>query len=89
MARVERTPAAELSLDGIFDYIGRENQSPAAAAKLLRRINEKCQLYAQQPLMGEARNDLGPTVRCFPVGNYVVIYEPLQDGIRVLLVVHG
>jgi toxin ParE1/3/4 len=89
MARVERTPQAEKSLDEVFDYIGRQRHSPAAAAKLLRQIDAKCRLYASQPLMGEARPDLGSDVRCFPVGNYVVIYRPIDDGILVLLVVHG
>jgi len=39
--------------------------------------------------MGDPRPDLGENIRCFPVGNYVVIYRPLGDGIIVLLVIHG
>jgi len=89
MPRVQRTRTAERSLDEIYDHIGRKNHSPAAAARLLRRIAEKCELYATQPLMGEARPDLGSDIRCFPVGNFVVIYKPLEDGILVLLVIHG
>jgi toxin ParE1/3/4 len=89
MPRVERTSAAERSLDEIFDYIGRENHSPLAAANVLRKIIEKCDIYAHQPLMGEARKELGPQVRCFPVGSYAVFYEALQDGMRVLLVIRG
>jgi len=88
MPRVQRTRTAERSLDEIYDHIGRKNHSPAAAARLLRRIAEKCELYATQPLMGEARPDLGSDIRCFPVGNFVVIYKPLEDGILVLLVIH-
>jgi len=86
---VRRTEAAERSLDEIYDHIGRKNHSPAAAARLLRRIAEKCDLYATQPFMGEARPDLGSEIRCFPVDSYVVLYKPLDDGILVLLVVHG
>ena len=89
MARVQRTQTAERSLDEIFDYVGRKNHSPAAAARLLRRIAKKCGLYATQPLMGEARPDLGREVRCFPVGNFVVFYQPLEDGLLVLVVLHG
>lgn len=89
MARVLWTPTAEQNLDGIFDYIGTEHHSPATAAKFLRRIRDRCSLQATQPGMGEARPDLAPDVRCFPVGNYVVIYRPLPDGIEVLLVTHG
>jgi toxin ParE1/3/4 len=89
MARVQRTQTAERSLDEIFDYVGRKNRTPAAAARLLRRIAGKCELYATQPLMGEARQDLGPEVRCFPVDNFIVFYQPLEDGILVLVVLHG
>ena len=39
--------------------------------------------------MGDPRPDLGENIRCFPVGNYVVIYRPLGDGIIVVLVIHG
>ncbi len=35
------------------------------------------------------RPDLGRDVRCFSVQNRIVIYRPLDDGIQVLLVVHG
>ena len=89
MARVVRTSAAERSLEEIFDYIGRQNHSPVAAARFLRRIANKCEVFATQPLSGEARPDLGANVRCFPVGDYLVLYQPLEDGILVLLVIHG
>jgi hypothetical protein len=28
-------------------------------------------------------------LRCFPVDNLIVIYRPAEDGIVVMLVVHG
>jgi len=89
MARVEITPTAEHSLDEIYDYIGQERKSPVAAANVLRRISNKCETYATQPLGGEARPDLGEGVRCFPVDSFVVIYRPIDGGIVVLLVIHG
>ena len=33
--------------------------------------------------------DLGDQIHTFAVDNYVVIYQPIADGIRVLMVVHG
>ena len=89
MPRIKWTPTAERDLDDIFDYIGREQLSPTAAANVLRQINDKCSSYARQPQMGSLRPDLGSDVRCFPVAGYVVIYRPLPDGILVLIVVHG
>lgn len=87
MAQVLTTPAAEEARIEIWLHIAQDN--PAAADRQLERIDDKCELYAQQPEMGDARPDLGRDVRCFPVGNYVVIYRLLEDGILVLLVVHG
>lgn len=77
------------NLDDIFDYIGRQNRNPEAAAKVLRQIDGKCSSYSRQPHMGSNRPDLGENVRCFTVGSYVVVYRPIVDGIQVLTVAHG
>lgn len=87
MAQVLLTPEAEESRIEIWLHVAGD--SPEAADRLLEGIDEKCRLYATQPEMGSARPDLGRQVRCFPVGNYVVVYRPIEDGIVVLLVVHG
>ena len=87
MAQVLLTAEAEESRIEIWLRVAEA--SPDAADRLLERIDEKCHLYATQPEMGSSRPDLGRQVRCFPVGNYVVIYRPLEDGILVLVVIHG
>jgi toxin ParE1/3/4 len=89
MARVLRTPSAEHSLLQIARHIASESQSLRIAFRFLDRIEEKCALVATQPLSGTARPGLGPRVRCFPVQSYVVLYEPLDDGILLLLAAHG
>lgn len=40
-------------------------------------------------MMGDHRPDLGENIRILPVDSYVVIYEPLPDGILVLMVTRG
>ena len=89
MARVLKTPEAEDSLLAIGRYIARESQSLERALRVLDRIDEKCRLYAQHPLIGTSREDLGPGVRCFPLDSCVVIYRPIADGILILVVTHG
>jgi len=89
MARVVLTASAETGIEAIGRYVFRESQDLQAALRVLDRIDEKTMAYARQPEMDDLRPDLGAEVRCFPVGNYVVIYRPLEDGILVLLVVHG
>ncbi len=89
MARVLREDSAERDLLEIGRFIASRSGSVDVALRFLDKINEKCDAYARQPLMGDARSDLGENVRLFPVDNYVVIYEPLPDGILILMVTRG
>ena len=89
MPSVEQTPEARESIKEIGRYIAKESGRFEVAREFLQKIEAKCEQYARQPLMGEARPELGEGLRHFPVDSYVVIYEPLVDGIRVLLVIHG
>lgn len=89
MARVLRTRSARDDLTQIGRYIGEQSGSLETALRFLDRIDAKCETYSRQPEMGDPRSDLGSNVRTFPVGNYVVVYRPLPDGILVLLVTHG
>lgn len=87
MTEVSRTRTALRDLDEIWDYIARDN--PDAASQLIDRVAERCCLYAEQPLLGAACPQLATDLRQFPVGNYVVFYRPLEDGMLVVRVLHG
>jgi toxin ParE1/3/4 len=89
MATVAWSPAAQDDLRGIHDYIGIQNQSPAAAARLLRRIDERCRLCAENPGMGQMRPDLAPHLRVTCVGSFLIFFLPRDDGIFVVRVIHG
>jgi toxin ParE1/3/4 len=89
MSDVILDPVALTDLDGIYDHIGRTLKSPQAADRTVDRIQKACRIHANQPKMGEARPDLGRGIRIFPVGSYVVIYRPLEDGIHVLRILLG
>jgi toxin ParE1/3/4 len=87
MGEVVLTAEAEESRIDVWLRVALD--SPQAADRLLSRIDEKCRLCATQPEMGTPRPDLGQSVRCLRVDHYVVIYRPTEDGIVVLLVLHG
>ncbi len=89
MSRVVRPASVRRDIKEIGRYIAQQSQSLDLALRFLDRVDEKCNLYATHPEMGTLRTDLGPKVRCFSVGDYVVFYEPHRGGIRLLLVVHG
>ncbi len=90
MATVFRTPGADADLEAIGDYIGEHSGSPAVAANSLAEFAAAMEPYARQPLMGEPRDDLGESPRSFSFKrNYIIISQPLANGIAVLRVFHA
>jgi toxin ParE1/3/4 len=87
MPRLLKRPEAERDLEEIWWYIAQD--SPLSADRLLDRIQENCLALANFPLMGTSRDELIAGLRCQPVGNYLVFYFPLEDGIDIIRVLHG
>jgi toxin ParE1/3/4 len=80
-------PRAEADLLEIWRYIAQD--SPTNADRLLDRIHDTLNRLAAMPLMGQARFDLSPGLRIFPVGNYLIFFQPIEHGIEVIRVLHG
>lgn len=87
MARVLKRPQAETDLDEIWWYIAQDN--PDNADRFLDRIEKRCGELAQFPGMGTSREELMPTLRSLAVGNYLIFYLPVKDGIDVVRVLSG
>ncbi len=88
MARIEKRPQANLDLYEIWEYIAIK--SPAAADRIIRKINERFFLLAENPEIGKAQYDFTPGLRRFPVLSWGIFYLPLSDGdgIDVVRVLH-
>lgn len=86
MPQVLRSDLAELDPVGIWEFVAMNNV--AAADQLLRTIGQKCELIATRPTMGRPRDSL-PDLRSHLVGNYVVFYRPIADGVEIVRVLHG
>ena len=87
MPRIIRTSQAEIDLLELWCSIAAH--SITAADKFLDTINGKLQTLSTQPKMGRLREEFAPSLRSFPVGDYVIFYQPLEDGIEVTRVIHG
>lgn len=87
MARVIRRPLAAADILDIWDHIAED--SIEQADRWVDKLDEKFKLIATQPSMGRARNELAANVRSFPFGRYVIFYEPIDDGIDVVRVLHS
>ena len=89
MARLTITTLARADLTEIRDYIARDN--PTAAWRLIERLRDRARSLAETPGIGRSREaDLRPNLFSFPVGNFLIFYQPQPDGGIVLVrVLHG
>lgn len=87
MARIIRTRQARTDVLDIWEYIAADNS--AAADKLIRRLDEVVRLLAERPALGSPQDKYRLGLRCMPVGNYLVFYDQVPDGIRILRILHG
>jgi toxin ParE1/3/4 len=87
MARITRSSPARADLREIWLHIARDNVD--AADRLLDRLDQAVRLLAANPEMGERQDDLKRGLRRFVVGNYLLFYESIPGGIRVVRVLHG
>jgi toxin ParE1/3/4 len=87
MPRAIIAPAAARDLIEIHDYIARDN--PAAARRLLGRLEAKVKQLANSPGTGRHRDELLPGLRSFAVRSYVIFYRAIPGGIEVIRVLHA
>jgi toxin ParE1/3/4 len=87
MSRLLQKPEAESDLEEIWWHIAQDN--PHNADKFLDRIEESCLALADFPQMGISRDELKAGLRSQPVGNYLIFYFPLEDGVDIVRVIHG
>ena len=89
MAHLLWTPRAEKHLEDIAYHIAVDDGRSITAEKIVLEIQDKCELYARNPLIGEARPELGDKLRVFHHKRWVIVYYPLDDGIVVEAVFVG
>src|SRR5439155_4986142 len=85
--RPRKRPQAEIDIASIWGFIA--DDSARAEDVMIDRIDSAFDMLAQNPMAGRARNDLALELRSFPVGNYVLFYIPVPDGIEVIRVMNG
>lgn len=91
MSRAEVEAQAWRDIIAIAEFLADVAKNPAAGVRLLAEFDRKCETYARQPTMGDLRDDLlRENLRSFTFRRwYVAIYQPREDGIRVLRVFDG
>jgi toxin ParE1/3/4 len=87
MAQVRRTTQASLDLLDILTYLG--DRSPDAAERFALDMERRGELLARFPDLGSPCEEVGPGVRAFVSGRYVIYYRAAADGIEIIRVLHG
>ena len=87
MGRVLRRPQAREDLIEIYLYVAQH--APARAEIYLDDIETKLNQLSDAPMMAPRRIEGRPDIRAVPIGNHVVVYRPIEDGIEVVRVLHS
>ena len=82
------SPEAARDIREIWSYIA--DDSIRAARRVRLELLAACLRLAENPLIGHSREDLTPKpVLFWPVGAYLIIYDPRPRPIQIVRVVHG
>jgi toxin ParE1/3/4 len=79
-------PAIE-DLNEIAAYISADN--PAAALELILKIEARFELLAEHPKSGRLRRELAPDLRSTVEGRYLIFYQEMTDGVKIIRVLHS
>jgi toxin ParE1/3/4 len=90
MARLIISPDAESDLVEIGVYIARNSGSRERSKSFLASLYQTCETLSSQPEMGQLRTEfVTGQYRSFSVGNYVIYFSCVPDGVRVARILHG
>lgn len=81
------TKLAAQDLSEIENYIGQDN--PVAAVNFVQKLTERFHILLDSPGIGRKRPELSPTTRSSSVGEYLILYRRVTDGIEILRVIHA
>jgi len=56
---------------------------------MIGKIDKTFRTLARNPSVGCNRDEIGPDVRTFPVGRYLIMHKIIAGGIEIVRVVHG
>lgn len=87
MRTVKVAAAAEEDLREIWAYVAEHNAE--AASKIIKEITGKFAVLRDYPEMGRKQDSLLVNLRSFVVRDYFIFYQPFDDGVEILRVLHA
>jgi toxin ParE1/3/4 len=86
MQGVRLTDLARQDLNDIWDYVSQYNEY--SANNLIIEITKKFVTLRDYPNIGKQQNNLLINLRSFPVKDYLIFYQSLDEGIEIIRVLH-
>ncbi|HKN59719.1 MAG TPA: type II toxin-antitoxin system RelE/ParE family toxin [Candidatus Acidoferrales bacterium] len=91
MSKYRFTPQARDDLFDIWGFIAKDDRK--AAERVENAIYGACDLIAEVPLAGQAREDLTRLPLRFwivqPYTNYIIVYDPEKAPLQIIRILHG
>ncbi len=87
MPVVKIAAAAEEDLKDIWEYVAQHNTE--AASKLIKEITKRLAVLRDFPQAGREQHNLLINLRSLAVKGYIIFYQPSEDGVEILRVLHG
>jgi toxin ParE1/3/4 len=87
MTKVIYSPASQADLVDIGAYIAKDSERRALA--FIQKLRDTAERIARRPLAFRAREDLAPGLRSAVVGNHLILFRIVEDGIEIVHFVHG
>lgn len=84
---VRYAPAALAEIDGIYDYIARDN--PSAAAKVLTEVRDAVLLLSTFPEKARKMRRRGMFALPLSRYPYIIFFRILRDELEILHIRHG
>ena len=81
------TPLAAQDLESIGDYIAEDN--PMRAESFVAELFTQCQKICLNPVGYRLRPELSDDLRSCAHGNYVIFFEPTQNQVSIIRILHG
>ncbi len=82
-------PRAEEDLYQIWYYIAVKNKSPLNAKRFISRLNGVFNKLSSNPKIGVAKFEYSNNLHQYNVGQYLVFYFPVENGVEIARVLHG
>ena len=87
MRSVRISGSATSDLLGIWSHAGESDME--AATQLIKKIVKRFALLRDNPFMGRQQDHLLIDLRSFPVKGFLIFYQPSEDHVDILRVLHG